>query len=449
MRPAVMLFTRDLRVHDQPALTAATREFEHVIPLFVLDDRLLGSANRTAFLLESLSDLRRALGGSLVVRRGDPVAEVAAFEPEAIFLSADVTAYARARERRLREVAEVRAFPGVAIVDPGSIVPQSRDHYRVFTPYYRTWEVVPRRTSARPVREVRLPAGIDRGSLPSFRAFGAGAPSRDRPRGGETAGRARLDRFLREALASYDTGRDHLAAGASSQLSPYLRFGCVSPLEAACRAARRAVTARPPARLARLHLQLLAANPRLAVDDLRSRGDTWRDDPEALEAWRAGKTGIPVVDAGMRQLRAEGWMHNRARLLAASYLVKHLNVDWRLGAAHFSELLVDGDPASNSGNWQWVAGTEQTRPNESSIRSRRRVGSIRRRVRQALRAGARRPAGGSDPRAVAARSGTACASGVSTSPQRPRRSSCCVSRAPPTGGEMTGRYCDDLPFGFG
>ena len=365
MRPAVMLFTRDLRVHDQPALTAATSEFEHVIPLFVLDDRLLGSANRTAFLLESLSDLRDSLGGALVVRRGDPIAEVAAFEPAAIFLSADVTAYARARERRLREVAEVRAFPGVAIVDPGSIVPQSRDHCRVFTPYFRAWEGVPRRTSPRPVRDVRLPAGIDRGSLPSSRALRAGAPSRDRPPGGETAGRARLDRFLREALASYDIGRNDLAAGESSQLSPYLRFGCVSPLEAARRAARRGGDGFVRQLGWRdFYLQLLAANPRLAVDDLRSRGDTWRDDPEALEAWREGETGIPVVDAGMRQLRAEGWMHNRARLLAASYLVKHLNVDWRLGAAHFSELLVDGDPASNSGNWQWVAGTgTSTRPN--------------------------------------------------------------------------------------
>ena len=140
-----MLFTRDLRVHDHPALSAATHECEHVIPLFVIDDRMSMSANRMAFLLEALADLRGSLRGALVIRRGDPVAEVAALEPAAVFLTGDVSPHARARERRLREIADVRTLPGVAVVDPGSIAPQARDHYRVFTPYFRAWERATRR----------------------------------------------------------------------------------------------------------------------------------------------------------------------------------------------------------------------------------------------------------------------------------------------------------------
>ncbi len=365
-RPAVMLFTRDLRVHDHPALAAATSEFEEVVPLFVLDDRLLRSANRTAFLLESLADLRRSLGGSLVVRRGDVVAEVASFGPAAIYLSADVSRYARERECRLRDVAEVRTFPGIAVVEPGSVAPAGRDHYRVFTPYFRAWQAAPRRASTPQIDPVRLPTGIDPGLLPAVGELAPTPSSPRRVRGGETVGRARLARFLRSGLACYDGLRDQLASEGSSMLSPYLRFGCVSPHELARRAAR---TADGHAFVRQLcwrdfYLQLLAANPRLAVDDLRPRGDVWRDDPDALAAWRDGKTGVPIVDAGMRQLRAEGWMHNRARLLAGSYLVKHLRMDWRLGAGHFFDFLVDGDLASNSGNWQWVAGTgTDARPN--------------------------------------------------------------------------------------
>lgn len=365
-QPVVVLFTRDLRVHDHPALATATRGPQKVVPLFVLDDRLLGSANRTSFLLESLADLRASLGGSLVIRRGDPASEVAAFAPSAIFVSADVSPYARERERRLREVAEVRTFPGVAIVEPGAVTPGGRDHYRVFTPYFRAWNGARRRSSSPAVRALELPAGIEPGVLPSARAFHTGPSSPRRSLGGETAARTTLDTFLRRGLASYDGARDHFASGGSSQLSPYLRFGCVSLLEVARRSARRGGGDAFVRQLCwrDFYLQLLAAHPRLGSDDLRPRGGEWRDDPDALDAWREGKTGIPIVDAGMRQLRAEGWMHNRARLLAASYLVKHLGVDWRLGAAHFFDLLVDGDLASNSGNWQWVAGTgTDTRPN--------------------------------------------------------------------------------------
>ena len=167
-----------------------------------------------------------------------------------------------------------------------------------------------------------------------------------------------------------------LAADATSRLSPSLHFGCVSARALAVRAQERGGEAFVRQLCWRdFYAQILIARPRTQVDDLRPRGDRWLDDPEALAAWKEGMTGYPLVDAGMRQLRAEGWMHNRARMVAASFLVKDLGIDWREGARHFFDLLLDGDVAQNIGNWQWVAGTGvDTRPNRifNPIRQARR-----------------------------------------------------------------------------
>jgi 2-polyprenyl-3-methyl-5-hydroxy-6-metoxy-1,4-benzoquinol methylase len=183
--------------------------------------------------------------------------------------------------------------------------------------------------------------------------------------GGETAGRAGLTRWLGLGLDTYDTAHDALAADGTSRLSPYLHFGCVSARELAVRARRQGADAFVRQLCWRdFYAQLLSANPATQTQDLRPRRDRWLDDLEALDAWKAGLTGYPLVDAGMRQLRAEGWMHNRARLVTASFLVKHLGIDWREGARHFFDLLLDGDVAQNVGNWQWVAGVgTDTRPN--------------------------------------------------------------------------------------
>jgi deoxyribodipyrimidine photo-lyase len=366
MSVAVVLFSRDLRVHDNPALAAATERFEEVVPLFVLDDRLLGSANRTAFLLEALADLRHALGGKLVVRHGDLVTEILRLGADAVFVAADSSTYARRREQRLREHVELHLTPGPAIVPPGEVHPAGGDHYRVFTPYWRAWVGTSLRALAETPRAFRLPPGVEPGTLPMMSELGHGAGSPARPPGGESAGRLRLSRFVGTNLAAYADRRDQLAPDTTSQLSPYLHFGCVSAVELATR-----VTGRVGAEafLRQLcwrdfYLQLLEARPDLPFADYRPRGDQWRKDEEALTVWRDGLTGYPIIDAAMRQLRHEGWMPGRARLLAASFLVKDLRLDWRLGAAHFAELLVDGDVASNSGNWQWVAGTgTDTRPN--------------------------------------------------------------------------------------
>ncbi|MGH9068547.1 MAG: cryptochrome/photolyase family protein, partial [Acidimicrobiales bacterium] len=208
--------------------------------------------------------------------------------------------------------------------------------------------------------------GLDPGPIPETAEMVKGRPSPELAPGGEGAARDRVRAWVGRSLPGYEDHHDDLAGDATSRLSPYLHFGCVSPLELAGRAAGRPGAEAFVRQLCwrDFHHQVTAAYPAVATADYRSRGDHWRDDPEAAEAWKAGRTGFPIVDAGMRQLAREGWMHNRARLVVASFLTKDLYLDWRIGAAHFLDWLVDGDIANNSGNWQWVAGTgNDTRPN--------------------------------------------------------------------------------------
>jgi deoxyribodipyrimidine photo-lyase len=211
-----------------------------------------------------------------------------------------------------------------------------------------------------------MPAGIKRGRLPALERLIGGSLSPELPAGGETAGRRRLSAWIRSGLEHYGERHDDLAADATSRLSPYLHLGCLSPLEIAERAARRDGGESFVRQLAWRDFfhHLLAARPETSETDMRGRGDRWRDDRRALAAWKEGRTGYPIVDAGMRQLLREGYLHNRARLIVGSFLTKDLYVDWRAGAAHFYDWLVDGVVASNVGNWQWVAGTgADTRPN--------------------------------------------------------------------------------------
>ena len=381
MRRAVVLFTRDLRVHDQPALAAASAAADQVVPLFVFDRAVLksfGAPNRVAFLLDCLRDLGGSLrdrGGALWLREGDVVDAamrlVQETGAEAIFMSEDVSAYAQARERRLAAACEgarieLRTFPGVTVIPPGDLAPEGAECYRVFTPYWRRWHGAARRSLAPAPRKLVVPGRPTRGRLPALAGLVRGNPSPALPPGGESEARARLTRWLARGVARYDELHDDLAADGTSRLGPYLHFGCLSPLEALERAHGRD-GAEPFLRQLcwrDFYAQLLGARPETAREDFRPRGHRWRTDAAGLQAWKEGRTGYPVVDAGMRQLASEGFLHNRARLLTASFLTKDLSVDWRAGAAHFAALLVDGDLASNTGNWQWVAGTGvDTRPN--------------------------------------------------------------------------------------
>jgi deoxyribodipyrimidine photo-lyase len=375
VRTAIVLFTRDLRVHDNLALSTAAREAERIVPLFVFDDVILGSAfarpNRVAFLIDALRDLDASLtrrGARLVLRSGDVVAETLALAEDAsaeeVFVAEDASGYAQRRRQRLEEACRgariaLHVTPGVTVAPLLSVETGSRGHYSVFTPFYRAWSRAPRRPVESAPRRLSMPTGISRGTLPELGRLVDGSPSPELPPGGETAGRRRLSAWLRTRVARYGAGRDDLAVDATSRLSPYLHFGCISPLEAAGRAGELAGAAPFVRQLAWRDFfhQLLAARPETARDDMRPRGDRWSGDGEALEAWKKGETGYPIVDAGMRQLVREGYMHNRARLITASFLVHDLRVDWRAGAQHFFDWLVDGDVANNVGNWQWVAGT--------------------------------------------------------------------------------------------
>jgi deoxyribodipyrimidine photo-lyase len=358
----IVWFRRDLRVHDHPALTAAVRAAERVVPAFVLDDRLLDgrfpSAARAWFLLESLRELREALrarGGDLVIRHGAPERELPALAREtgarAVRFAADVSPFATARDRRVEEAlraggVEVVRHPGTFVADVAEPKP-----YSVFTPFWRVWRELPRREVHGAPRRITVPPKLRAGEIPH-----ADCPLDD-PIGlpGEKAARARMHAFVRDGLERYADRHDRLAGG-TSELSPYLHFGCVSARELEQEAGASEAFVRQLC-WRDFYAHVLLHNPGNAHRAHQPRMDAleWEDDDEALAAWQQGRTGFPVVDAAMRQLLAQGWMHNRGRLIAGSFLTKDLHVDWRRGEAHFMRRLLCGDEAQNNGNWQWVS----------------------------------------------------------------------------------------------
>jgi deoxyribodipyrimidine photo-lyase len=383
MTVSVALFTSDLRLHDNPVLHAAVRDADAVVPLFVQDDGIrrtgFDAPNRRAFLADCLVDLDAGLrrrGGRLVVRSADVVAgacaAVAETGAESLHVAAGVSGYARNREERLRTALGAVGCAlhvhdaVVTALAPGLVVPAGRDHFAVFTPYFRRWEAAGVRGTLAAPRTVRVPDTATSAPLPTRAEVPGASPGL--AEGGETAGRRLLTSWLYGPMADYGTGHDDLAGDATSRLSPFLHFGCLSAAELVHRAREKGGPG-ADAFVRQLawrdfHHQVLAARPDAAWADYRPRGDRSRSDPDEIEAWRAGLTGYPLVDAAMRQLAHEGWMHNRGRMLVASFLTKTLYVDWRVGARHFLDLLVDGDLANNQLNWQWVAGTgTDTRPN--------------------------------------------------------------------------------------
>ncbi|GAB7029974.1 deoxyribodipyrimidine photo-lyase [Streptomyces sp. NPDC021749] len=388
MDVAICLFSSDLRVHDQPVLRGALRAAARVVPLFVVDTGVARAGfmvpNRAAFLADALADLDAQLrerGGRLVIRTGDVVAETCRVAAEAgageVHLAAGVSGYAQRRERRLAGAlaADGRALvvhdAVVTAVPPGAVLPAGpgRDHFAVFTPYFRRWRAEKPRAVLPAARSVPVPDGVRSAAVPSAKELcPGGRPSPALPEGGERAGRRRFASWRRSGLAGYEERHDDLAGDATSRLSPYLHFGCLSPVEVVHEASGRS-GAGAEAFVRQLawrdfHHQVLAARPDAAAADYRPRGDRWRRADAEVAAWKAGRTGFPVIDAAMRQLLHEGWMHNRARMLVAGFLTKTLYVDWREGARHFLDLLVDGDVADNQLNWQWMAGTgTDTRPN--------------------------------------------------------------------------------------
>ena len=374
---AILWFRRDLRVHDHPALAAAIAAADHVIPVFVIDDALLAgrwpAPNRAWFMRESVVALSGALaerGAALRILRGRPVDVLPALARETgstdLFLTRDVTPFGRTRDRavaaRLAEAGvAVHARRGLYVHEPDEVATREGGPYTVYSPFRRAWEALPRRAVLPAPDRIPGPPGAVPDAVPDL-----GGPSADPalvPEPGETAARARLAAWAERRVDAYADRRDRMdIEDGTSRLSQDLRWGLLSPLEVVERAAgpgdgRRVFASEVAWR--EFYAHVLWHHPRVLREPFQPAFAAlpWRDDPDAVEAWREGRTGYPVVDAAMRQLRASGYVHNRARMIAASFLTKHLLADWRLGEAEFMRHLVDGDVASNNGGWQWTAST--------------------------------------------------------------------------------------------
>jgi deoxyribodipyrimidine photo-lyase len=370
MCAAVLWFRRDLRLNDHPALLAAAQDGP-VVALFVLDDALRGpsGAPRLAFLYRTLRVLDQQLrerGGRLTVRRGQPENVVPAVAAEcgaaAVHVSADFGPYGAARDGRVEQALGDRPLVRTGspyAVAPGRVVKRDGTPFKVYTPFYRAWADHGWRAPAASGDADVSWRALDGLAIPPDPRLPAGLTL---PEPGEAAALAAWRRFRRAHLAGYDRERDRPDLDHTSRMSPYLKLGSIHP--------RTILAALPPGDSAyRREIawrEFYAAVLHFWPDSAReyfqpalaqmpyARGP---DADEAFEAWAAGRTGYPIVDAGMRQLLGEGWMHNRLRMIVASFLVKDLHIEWRHGARHFMRHLVDGDLASNQHGWQWTAGT--------------------------------------------------------------------------------------------
>ena len=384
--PALLWFRQDLRLSDNPALAAALERSSPVIPVFIWapeeeGDWPPGAASRW-WLHHSLASLKAELeqrGSRLIVRRGPTAATLSRLLAEsgasAVLWNRRYEPAAIARDREVKSLLResgvtVRSFNGSLLFEPWTIRNSSEQPFRVFTPFWRACLNKP----LAPVCEdppKRLPSpdqwphslGIPELSLEPSVDWVGGFRQVWQP--GEPGASSQLQRFLRDALAEYPVNRDRPGLAGTSRLSPHLHFGEISPGEvrrailgvangnhAACEAYLRQLGWREFA------YHLLYHHPQSPHQALRQEfaAFPWRMHPEHFKAWKRGKTGYPLVDAGLRELWHTGWMHNRVRMVVASFLVKHLLIDWQAGAAWFWDTLVDADLANNTLGWQWVAG---------------------------------------------------------------------------------------------
>lgn len=375
MPVAIWWVRRDLRLSDNPALQAALRH-GGVLPVFVIDPQrwtpTYAGEKRLAFLrggLAALDASLRARGSYLILLRGDPVEQlallVARSGAEAVYAEADTEPYARARDARVAQAVPLTLVGWPTAHPPDAVRRADGGVYQVYTPYRRAWEALPVPPPPLPApNAIPTPPGWSEVPLPPEPLLPPTVPF---PPGEEEAQR-RLRAFCAGPIAAYAQAREFMAEAGTSQLSPYLRFGMLSARQAI--AAARSAMAEPEARVGaevwlgeliwrEFYHAVLWHFPYVLETSFRAdlRAIPWRNAPEDFAAWTEGRTGYPVVDAALRQLRESGWMHNRARMIVASFLTKDLLMAWQAGERHFMQHLVDAEPAANNGGWQWAAGT--------------------------------------------------------------------------------------------
>jgi deoxyribodipyrimidine photo-lyase len=374
MPVALLWFRRDLRLSDHPALLAAIDAAGPdgaVLPVFVFDDRLWGPSGtpRRRFLLDCLADLREQTAGALVFRHGDPAAVLPGLAAEvgatSVHVSADAGPYGRLRDAAVQRALGIVPIVGTGspyAVTPGRVTKRDGTPFQVFTPFARAWREHGWRPPARRPAEVPWLSGVRSDDPPERPDIGDVVL----PAAGESAATAAWELFRDQRLSGYADRRNIPAANGTSRMSAYLKYGCIHPrtLLADLAAVEGESVRRYTDELAwrEFYADVLWHRPESAREylkpELQALGyDTGPDAEELVRAWETGRTGFPIVDAGMRQLLGEAYVHNRVRMIVASFLVKDLHQEWTRGARYFLRHLVDGDLASNNHGWQWVAGT--------------------------------------------------------------------------------------------
>ena len=368
---SLLWLRRDLRRADHPALAAAA-EAGRVLPVFVIDPAFFDDAGpvRRGWLAATLRALDESYDGHLCLRHGDPAAIIPALAREVgatqVHVSTETEPGGAARDRRVRAALADQDVEWVETgspyaVTPGRVMNRTGQPYRVFTPFSRAWQEYGWRPPATEPAALELAtASSHNGAWELAEAATATCPI-ELPPAGERAALDRWAEFLDEGLLGYDGHRDRPDLHGTSRLSPYLKFGVVHPRTLLADLAGRTGKGaqRYVAELAwrEFYADVLHHNPDSLTSDLNQLGVDYDDPGEAFDAWCAGRTGYPIVDAGMRQLLAIGWMHNRVRMITASFLTKDLHAWWAPGAQYFLDHLIDGDLASNTHGWQWTAGT--------------------------------------------------------------------------------------------
>ena len=385
IKRAIHWFRRDLRISDNTALFHAHKQAGEILPVYILSTwkkkHPWTGAHRQEFLsgcLTSLSGNLKALGGSLIIRAGEPVAELLKLAresgSEAIFFNRGSDPHSvKVQDLLATEAGKMGittyGFKDITIFEPGEILTKSKEPFRVFTPYARAWHALEKPKPFPAIRDISVPAGIFSLPLPSLGYWHLQSEG-EIIEAGETMALKRFNRFLNRSATAYGHNRNLPSEDATSRLSQDLRFGTISPrhiyfhcVEAAreCSTAeRRSINLYVNELIWReFYVQILANFPGVLNHDFsdKFRGLEWEENESAFSRWREGTTGFPIVDAGMRQLNETGYMHNRVRMIVAMFLTKDLHIHWKNGEQYFLQKLVDGEVASNNGGWQWSAGT--------------------------------------------------------------------------------------------